>query len=375
MGCSGSKQVDVVADVYKPPPTSVALFDITKIEEPWLLVENNDKLEEQEDEEEDLKKNQTTPIPLPLLEKLDSSDAAPTSWNEVSKALEDLKPSIESNKTTPFALPSKTKKPLPPPKAQPAPNSNNNNTMPVVVTAAPATTTVGTAPADNPPATPIVTAPTNGTSSRAIKELGSIRSVKENSFIIRDRELKKASNDAVNSAIATWRRRRDPLEGYPEKRPPGKSGEGIVLYTTTLRGVRRTFEDCERARQAIEAYATEAGLVPEERDVSLHAEYLKEMKELAGEEAVVPRLFIRGRYIGGIDEVMELADTGKLKDMLKWVHEGKGGRKDCEGCGGARFVPCFECHGSCKVVSEDGKGIERCEVCNENGLELCPICH
>lgn len=367
MGCAGSKQVDVAVDVYQPPPTSISLFDISKIEEPWIIAGTNEKLQEEE-EEEDLKKNQITPIPLTLLEKLDSSDAAPTSWNEVSKALEDLKPSIESNKTTPSLLPSKTKKALPPPKQEPTANSNKiNNIMPVVVTTAPATGNTVTVPA--------VTAITNSTSSRALQELGNIRPVKENSFILRDREQRKAGSETANPAIALWRRRRDPLEGYPERRPAGKGGEGIVLYTTTLRGVRRTFEDCEGARQAVEAYATEAGIVLEERDVSLHGEYLKEMKELAGEEAVVPRLFIRGRYIGGVDEVIDLADTGKLREMLKWVQEGKGASKDCEGCGGARFVPCFTCHGSCKVVTADGKGIERCGMCNENGLDLCPICH
>jgi glutaredoxin domain-containing cysteine-rich protein 1 len=367
MGCSGSKQVEVAVDVYRPPPTSISLFDISKIDEPWLIAGTNDKLQEEEEEEE-LKKNQITPIPLTFLEKLDSSDAAPTSWNEVSKALEDLKPAIESNKTAPFPLPSKTKKTLPQPTPGPTANSNkNSNTMPVVVTTAPVTGNTGTVT--------VVTANANSNSSRALQELGSVRPVKENSFILRDRELKKAGSETANPAIALWRRRRDPLEGYPERRPAGKGGEGIVLYTTTLRGVRRTFEDCERARQAVEGYATEAGIVPEVRDVSLHGEYLKEMKELAGEEVVVPRLFMRGRYIGGIDEVMDLADTGKLREMLKWVQEGKGASKDCEGCGGARFVPCFTCHGSCKVVTADGKGVERCGMCNENGLDLCPICH
>jgi glutaredoxin domain-containing cysteine-rich protein 1 len=43
------------------------------------------------------------------------------------------------------------------------------------------------------------------------------------------------------------------------------------------------------------------------------------------------------------------------------------------GCGGARFVPCWECGGSCKVVV--GDGVERCGKCNENGLIMCPICH
>ena len=53
--------------------------------------------------------------------------------------------------------------------------------------------------------------------------------------------------------------------------------------------------------------------------------------------------------------------------------------RGCEGCGGARFVPCWECGGSCKVVvAADGgaaTATERCGKCNENGLMMCPICH
>ncbi|KAJ3694503.1 hypothetical protein LUZ60_009983 [Juncus effusus] len=361
MGCAGSKQVEVSRDVYKPPPTSISLFDITKVEEPWLIGITNDKLQDQdneEEEEEDLKKNQITAIPLPLLQKLDSYEAdesAPTSWTEVSKALEDLKPSIDASKTAPLTLPSNTKKQVPSPKSKATSNPSTNT----------------------PASAPIFPPGTNNTnSSRALKELGDIRPVRNNSFLIQDREQKKfGTNEAVAAAIALWKKKRDPLDGYPERRPPGKGGDGVVLYTTSLRGVRRTFEDCDQARKAVEAYAVEAGIKLQERDVSLHGEYLKEIKELVEEGVTVPRLFMRGRYIGGIDEVIELAETGKMREMMKWVDEGKGERKECQGCGGARFVPCWQCNGSCKVVAEDGKGVERCGVCNENGLALCPMCH
>lgn len=38
-------------------------------------------------------------MPLPRLDKLDGHDLTPTSWSEVSKALEDIKPTLNSNTT------------------------------------------------------------------------------------------------------------------------------------------------------------------------------------------------------------------------------------------------------------------------------------
>lgn len=326
MGCAGSKSVEV-ADVYHPPPTSVALFDINTIDEPWLVKAANAvtaDTEVDEHDEEEVKKKPMH-IPLPILEKLESYELTPNSWSEVSKALEDIKPSLHQD----------TKVVVPPPskKKMLAPNSP---------------------PRPAPP------------------ELAGFRPVKENSFLLRDRQEREKSNNLMPF------KRRDPLEGYQEISPPGDA-IGVVLYTTTLGGVRRTFEDCDRARKIVEVVAEATGLDVDERNVSLHGEFLKELRELVGEGVPVPRLFIMGRYIGGVEEVVELNDAGKLKEMMRWVaaRGGKkeGGRRDCESCGNARFIPCLECNGSCKVVGEDGKEVVRCCNCNENGLMLCPFCH
>lgn len=178
------------------------------------------------------------------------------------------------------------------------------------------------------------------------------------------------------------------LLGLPSRCPPPGGDSRAVLYTTSLRGVRRTFEDCERAREAVESCAAALGVAGavDERDVSLHGEYLREVRELAGEGAAPPRLFVMGRYVGGAEEVAALAESGKLREMMRWAKargEAVAGNgrdsRDCEGCGGARFVPCWECGGSCKVVAAAGdrrhQAVERCGKCNENGLMMCPICH
>ncbi|WOL02209.1 hypothetical protein Cni_G10928 [Canna indica] len=367
MGCASSKQFEVVAaaDVYRPPPTSIAVFDINKIDEPWLITKSVD--DEEEEQETVKEKKMPTAVPLPLLEKLESYEVAPQSWSEVSKALEDLKPTLNSLPAPPVTKPNPAPTPDPKKPAASAPPAKKDSFH----TLEDLDSQLKKPPPPRPSSPPRPPPP----------ELSGYRSVRENSFILRDREERerqKAGGDAA-AKLPWWRR--DPLDGYPERCPPGNP-DGVVLYTTTLRGVRRTFEDCEQARRTLEAHALDAGVVVDERDVSLHGEFLRELRELLGEEMAVPRLFIRGRYVGGVDEVVELSETGKLRYILRWVarraggdNSGKGGRRDCEGCGGARFVPCLECNGSCKVVGEDGKSIERCDQCNENGLMLCPLCH
>ncbi|KAM0059886.1 putative Thioredoxin-like superfamily [Helianthus debilis subsp. tardiflorus] len=112
-----------------------------------------------------------------------------------------------------------------------------------------------------------------------------------------------------------------------------------------------------------------------ERDISLHGEFRTQLKELLGDSASVPRMFVKGRYIGGVDEIVGLNETGRLRRILSRVGiEKEVGRQACEGCGGARFVPCLECGGSCKIAVDGKKEKERCPECNENGLMYCPMC-
>ncbi|GAB4834583.1 hypothetical protein Ancab_032842 [Ancistrocladus abbreviatus] len=167
-----------------------------------------------------------------------------------------------------------------------------------------------------------------------------------------------------------------PTESVSTEVPPG-GANSVVLYTTSLRGVRRTFEDCNTARSVLETHR----VVFDERDVSLHADFLHELRELVESEEAggggmvpVPSLFGKGRYQGGVEQVVELNEAGRLGRILSWARVERG-VQECEGCGGARFVPCFKCSGSCKVlVGEKGeKG--RCPRCNENGLVGCPLCH
>lgn len=393
MGCASSKRIKVAIDVYRPPPTSFAVFDINSIEEPWLKsANNNNKIEENELDQDELDDDEK-PIKVaqPILEKLNTSiDDSPKSWDEVSKALEDLKPTLQN--------PPPQKSPKKPLLALPAPPPPPSEA------------------AEDGDGSPKRKVPRKSFSFHTLEELESklsskdakknnevikkneenkkfqrfnkkndtqiavhngevehqrthsdegYKPVKENIFLLRDK-MEREKEGKVPNFIKF-----NPLSDYPEKCPP-RGDDSLVIYTTSLGGVRRTFEDCNKLRLILESHR----VVFDERDVALHGEFRQELKELLGdgEDAGVPRLFVKGRYIGGVEEVVHLNETKKLGRILNWARVERGlGRLGCEGCGGARFVPCFDCGGSCKVVNGDVK--ERCPKCNENGLIHCPICN
>ncbi|PON73511.1 Thioredoxin-like fold containing protein [Parasponia andersonii] len=171
------------------------------------------------------------------------------------------------------------------------------------------------------------------------------------------------------------------LDRYDRVCPP--NGENrVVVYTTTLRGVRSTFDACNAVRTAIEA----AGAVISERDVSMDRGFRDELRDLMrgrGEEAVIPpQVFVKGRYIGGAEEILKISEEGLLLELFAGMPKRRAGEV-CEGCGDVRFLPCFQCNGSCKMVMvvKEETGLKqgttvvvRCPDCNENGLVLCPIC-
>ncbi|KAJ4978590.1 hypothetical protein NE237_009370 [Protea cynaroides] len=160
---------------------------------------------------------------------------------------------------------------------------------------------------------------------------------------------------------------------FDEKCPPGGI-DSVILYTTSLRGVRKTFEDCHSIKFLLGSFR----VLFYERDVSMHSEFREELWRILEGRVIPPRLFIKGRYIGGADEVVGLHEQGKLKLLLQGLpaEESDG---PCCSCAGIRFVLCFNCSGSRKIIPEVGEDEEemlpsRCPDCNENGLIVCPIC-
>ncbi|XP_002968012.2 uncharacterized protein LOC9633333 [Selaginella moellendorffii] len=150
--------------------------------------------------------------------------------------------------------------------------------------------------------------------------------------------------------------------------PPAGESKAVVYYTS-LRGVRRTHEECSTVLEIVRSYGVSVG----ERDLSMHQAFRQELKELS-QSCAVPRLFVRGRLIGGLEEVSRAHEKGLLARLLQGIRR-EDHSKACDGCGGARFMLCLDCNGSCKILAEDGSGEKiQCLECNENGLIRCPIC-
>jgi glutaredoxin domain-containing cysteine-rich protein 1 len=91
----------------------------------------------------------------------------------------------------------------------------------------------------------------------------------------------------------------------------------VVLYTTTLRVVRGHVRGLQRRARA----AGEPGRGGEfqERDVSIHGPGPAVPVWPVGrdlEKAVPPRLFVRGRDVGGAAQVLALHEEGRLVPLL-----------------------------------------------------------
>ncbi|KAL6523272.1 hypothetical protein OROGR_016875 [Orobanche gracilis] len=144
----------------------------------------------------------------------------------------------------------------------------------------------------------------------------------------------------------------------------------VVLYYTSLRGIRKTYEDCCAVRVILRGFR----VFVDERDISMDKSYRTELQEALKETAIsLPQVFIKGKYIGGADEIKQLNDFGELAKLLGDFPVKNLGFV-CEICGDARFVPCSNCNGSRKIYEEYEGKLMRCPDCNENGLIRCSGC-
>ncbi|KAE8675675.1 Detected protein of unknown function [Hibiscus syriacus] len=151
----------------------------------------------------------------------------------------------------------------------------------------------------------------------------------------------------------------------------------VTLYFTSLRGVRKTYEDCCNIRLILKGL----GVRINERDVSMHSGFKDELRELLGEgfKGGLPRVFVGKRYIGGAEEIKQMHEEGSLGEAIAGCEIVDDGDDvgACETCGDIGFVPCETCSGSCKVYYHEAEGeygFQRCPDCNENGLIRCPVC-
>ncbi|XP_056158899.1 uncharacterized protein At5g39865-like isoform X1 [Syzygium oleosum] len=168
-----------------------------------------------------------------------------------------------------------------------------------------------------------------------------------------------------------------PMVGFKDHSPPSNDKNSslgredrVVLYFTSLRGIRKTYEDCRAVRMIFRGLR----VALDERDISMDSSYKKELQsKLKGKAPSLPQVFIRENHIGGAEEIRQLNENGELAKLLEGFEASDVGFI-CKTCGEARFVPCPSCSGSRKVFDKDDKRFRRCMDCNENGLIHCPSC-
>jgi glutaredoxin domain-containing cysteine-rich protein 1 len=178
------------------------------------------------------------------------------------------------------------------------------------------------------------------------------------------------SPEEPNFKLKTAPKSVEPVSDIPATiRLPGTE-DRIVVYLTSLRGIRRTYEDCYSVRMIFRGFRVWI----DERDVSMDSAYRRELQGVLGEKNVtLPQVFVRGKYLGGAEIIKQLFEIGELAKILQGFPVREPGFV-CESCGDVRFAPCANCDGSRKVFDEEEERVKRCLECNENGLIRCPDC-
>ncbi|KAJ7395797.1 Glutaredoxin domain-containing cysteine-rich protein 1 [Pitangus sulphuratus] len=94
----------------------------------------------------------------------------------------------------------------------------------------------------------------------------------------------------------------------------------IVIYTTSLRVVRTTFEKCELVRKIFQNHRVKF----EEKNIALNSDYGKELDERCRRVCEVPSLpvvFIDGHYLGGAEKILLMNESGELQDLLTKIED------------------------------------------------------
>ncbi|KAI4303597.1 hypothetical protein MLD38_039206 [Melastoma candidum] len=73
-----------------------------------------------------------------------------------------------------------------------------------------------------------------------------------------------------------------------------------VIYMTTQRGVQKALKECNAARAVLQDVSM---------DMGFREELKSSMKDGRG-KVMVPRVFVRGKDVGGLEEVVRIAEDG-----------------------------------------------------------------
>lgn len=179
----------------------------------------------------------------------------------------------------------------------------------------------------------------------------------------------------VRLANAFLRALSPPQPEHKSNAPPPISLPGaenqIVVYFTSLRVVRRTFEDCRDVLSVLRSFRVSI----DERDLSADAGFRDELQRILSvrerTELTLPQVFIGGRHIGGAEEIRRLHESGELKKRVEELPPAN--HDTCELCDGHRYILCDECNGGEEYYGEKC-GFRTCTSCSQSGLINCPSC-
>uniref|UniRef100_A0A4W5JRL0 Glutaredoxin and cysteine rich domain containing 1 n=1 Tax=Hucho hucho TaxID=62062 RepID=A0A4W5JRL0_9TELE len=150
----------------------------------------------------------------------------------------------------------------------------------------------------------------------------------------------------------------------------------IVIYTTSFRVVRTTFERCELVRKIFSNHRVKFL----EKNIALDCEYGKDLEERCkrvGEPLSLPVVFIDGHYLGYYNIILQFCSHNGWLCVCVFPQRVQHPHT-CQTCGGFAFVPCPMCHGSKLSVFRncftDSFKALKCTWCNENGLQPCSSC-
>ncbi|XP_011873066.1 PREDICTED: glutaredoxin domain-containing cysteine-rich protein CG31559-like [Vollenhovia emeryi] len=172
----------------------------------------------------------------------------------------------------------------------------------------------------------------------------------------------------VRAGIATF------LQSPTSKAYVEREKGRVVLYTTSLGIVRETFTSCMKMKQMLWTNMVKY----DEADLFRDTELQSELKDRTNSEVVtLPQLFVDGQYIGGVDTVERLNESGELRRILE-PYQCKDACAVCIYCGGFQRLLCPICHGSKRSVHRNEFTVEfvalKCAKCDVFGMIRCPHC-
>ena len=99
-----------------------------------------------------------------------------------------------------------------------------------------------------------------------------------------------------------------------------------MVYFTSLRVVRKTFEDCRAVRSILRGFR----VAVDEWDLSMDSRFLNELKGILGKRQLsLPRVFIRERYMDGAKEIRQLHESGEPNKFVERVPLAEVGVYEC----------------------------------------------